>query len=184
MERLKLRQPDRRQVTFRAVEIEQLVGADHPVRAIWELSGRLDLSGFAGALRTQRDQGGRVAWDPRLLVAVWIWAYAEGIRSAREMERQMEYRPELEWLCGMAVINHHTLSDFRVGHAEALEQLRQVEAGKRGEERAAAARVSENEPVTRGNSSRRWRTWSGGWGKSRGKCWRTQATTAAPILRR
>ncbi len=123
MERLKLRRPDRRQVTFRAVEIEQLVGADHPVRAIWELSGRLDLSGFAGALRTQRDQGGRAAWDPRLLVAVWIWAYAEGIRSAREMERQMEYRPELEWLCGMAVINHHTLSDFRVGHAEALEQI-------------------------------------------------------------
>ena len=99
------------------------MGADHPVRAIWELSGRLDLSGFAGALRTQRDQGGRAAWDPRLLVAVWIWAYSEGIRSAREMERQMEYRPELEWLCGMEVVNHHTLSDFRVSHAEALEQI-------------------------------------------------------------
>ena len=123
MERLKLRRPDRRQVTFRAVEIEQLVGAGHPVRAIWELSGRLDLSGFTGALRTQRDQGGRAAWDPRLLVAVWIWAYSEGISSAREIERQMDYRPELEWLCGMEVVNHHTLSDFRVGHAEALEQI-------------------------------------------------------------
>ena len=123
MERLKLRQPDRRQVTLRAVEIEQLVGADHPARAIWELSGQLDLSGFAGALCTQRDQGGRAAWDPRLLAAIWIWAYSEGISSAREIERQMDYRPELEWLCGMAVVNHHTLSDFRVCHAEALEQI-------------------------------------------------------------
>ena len=123
MERLKLRQPDRRQVTCRAVEIEQLAGADHPARAIWELSGRLDLSGFAGALRTQRDQGGRAAWDPRLLVAIWIWAYSEGISSAREIERQMQYRPELEWLCGMDVISHHTLSDFRVCQAEALEQI-------------------------------------------------------------
>ena len=35
----------------------------------------------------------------------------------------MQYRPELEWLCGMAVVNHHTLSDFRVCHAEALEQI-------------------------------------------------------------
>ena len=123
MERLKLRRPDRRQVTCRAVEIEQLAGADHPARAIWELSGRLDLSGFAGALRTQRDQGGRAAWDPRLLAAVWIWAYSEGISSAREIERQMQYRPELEWLCGMDVISHHTLSDFRVCQAEALEQI-------------------------------------------------------------
>lgn len=123
MERLKLRRPDRRQVTLRAIDVEQLVGADHPARAIWELSGRLDLSGFAGALRTQRDQGGRAAWDPRLLVAIWIWAYSEGISSAREIERQMDYRPELEWLCGMEVVNHHTLSDFRVCHAEALEQI-------------------------------------------------------------
>ena len=123
MERLKLRRPDRRQVTLRAIDVEQLVGADHPARAIWELSGQLDLSGFAGALRTQRDQGGRAAWDPRLLVAIWIWAYSEGISSAREIERQMDYRPELEWLCGMEVVNHHTLSDFRVCHAEALEQI-------------------------------------------------------------
>ena len=34
MERLKLRRPDRRQVTFRAIEVEQLVAADHPARAI------------------------------------------------------------------------------------------------------------------------------------------------------
>ena len=164
MERLKLRRPDRRQVTFRAVEIEQLVGADHPVRAIWELSGRLDLSGFTGALRTQRDQGGRAAWDPRLLVAVWIWAYSEGISSAREIERQMDYRPELEWLCGMEVVNHHTLSDFRVGHAEALEQIfTQVlavlsQAGLIDLQQVAAARVSENEP-----EARRQHESNGGW---------------------
>ena len=50
MERLKLRRPDQRQVTFRAIEVEQLVGADHPVWAIGELSGQLDLSRFAAAL--------------------------------------------------------------------------------------------------------------------------------------
>ena len=90
MERLKLRRPDRRQVTFRAIEVEQLVGAGHPVRAIGEISGQLDLSRFAAALRTQREQGGRAAWDPRLLVAIWICSYSEGISSAREIERQMD----------------------------------------------------------------------------------------------
>ena len=28
-----------------------------------------------------------------------------------------------QWLTGMEVINHHTLSDFRVAHGEALEEL-------------------------------------------------------------
>jgi len=105
------------------VEVEQLVADEHPVRAIWELSGCLDLAPFAVKLRTQRELGGRAAWDPRLLVAVWIWAYSNGVSSAREIERQADYRPELQWLCGLEVIKHHTLSDFRVAHLAALEQI-------------------------------------------------------------
>jgi hypothetical protein len=45
------------------------------------------------------------------------------VSSARELERQMEYEPGLMWLTGMEVINHHTLSDFRIEHAEALTDL-------------------------------------------------------------
>ena len=51
---LQLRRPDRRQVTFAAIEVEQLVGAAHPVRAIWELTAQLDLSRFSTALVTRR----------------------------------------------------------------------------------------------------------------------------------
>ncbi len=35
----------------------------------------------------------------------------------------MEYEPGLMWLTGVEVINHHTLSDFRIGHREALTVL-------------------------------------------------------------
>jgi len=123
IEQLKLRRPDRRQVVLRSIEVEHLVDARHRVRAIWELTGRLDPRPFATQLRTQKNLGGRSAWDPRLLVAIWIWAYSEGISSAREIERQCEHRPELQWLCGMEKINHHTLSDFRVSQSEALEGM-------------------------------------------------------------
>ena len=123
IEQLKLRRPDRRQVVLRSIEVEHLVDARHRVRAIWELTGRLDPRPFATQLRTQKNLGGRSAWDPRLLVAIWIWAYSEAISSAREIERQCEHRPELQWLCGMEKINHHTLSDFRVSQSEALEGM-------------------------------------------------------------
>ena len=45
------------------------------------------------------------------------------LHPAREVERQMEYEPGLVWLCGDNPINHHTLSDFRVAHKEALDEL-------------------------------------------------------------
>lgn len=119
----KLRLVDRSQMMIANIYVEELIPADHKARAIWELAGQLDLKGFAEALKSQAGAAGRPAWDPRLLVSVWVYAYSEGIGSAREMERLMEYEPGLQWLCGLSSINHHTLSDFRVMHRPALDEL-------------------------------------------------------------
>jgi transposase len=120
---LKLRTVDRSQTMLANIYVEELIATDHKARAIWELAGRLDLDGFAEALKTQAGAAGRPAWDPRLLVSVWVYAYSEGIGSAREIERLLEYEPGMQWLCGLSSINHHTLSDFRVKHKKALDEL-------------------------------------------------------------
>jgi transposase len=84
----------------------------------------LNLSRFEEPLKTRQGAAGRAAWDPRLLVSVWVYSYSEGISSAREIERWMEWEPGLRWLSGgFDQVNHHTLSDFRVAHREALEEL-------------------------------------------------------------
>ena len=120
---LKLRTADRQQAMLATLIVEELIGFDHPARAIWELTGKLDLSGFGESLRSSEGQAGRPAWDPRLLVSVWVYGYSEGIGSAREIEQVMQWEPGLQWLCGLAAINHHTLSDFRVKHRAALDKL-------------------------------------------------------------
>ena len=74
-------------------------------------------------IRSEVGQAGRAAWDPRLLVSIWVYAYSEGVGAAREVERRMRYEPGLRWLAGDDQINHHTLSDFRVAHQEALDEL-------------------------------------------------------------
>jgi hypothetical protein len=56
-------------------------------------------------------------------VSIWVYAYSEGIGSAREVERLMQYEPGLQWLCGLQGTNHHSLSDFRVDHRAALDEL-------------------------------------------------------------
>lgn len=120
---LKLREPNRNQLTWAPTDLEELIPGDHKARAIWHLTGHLDLKGFCEGLRTAQGDVGRRAWDPRLLVSVWIYALSEGVNSAREIERLMEYEPGLVWLSGQEVINHHTLSDFRVTYKKALDEI-------------------------------------------------------------
>ncbi len=121
--RVKLRQVNRSQLTMAQIDVEHLIDEQHPARGIWDICQKLDVSRLEAAIRTREGEVGRAAWPPRLLIAVWLYGYSSGISSALELERQMEYEPGLMWLTGMEVINHHTLSDFRIGHREALTVL-------------------------------------------------------------
>ena len=89
---------DRRQLLLRTVDVEQLVAEDDPVRAIWELTGQMDLTSFYSDIASEEGSAGREAIDPRLLISLWVYAYSQGISSAREISRLMEYHPGFQWL--------------------------------------------------------------------------------------
>ncbi len=114
---------DRQQVVLEQVDVEELIPQDHAARNIWSILGRLDLSHFQGDIKSVEGRGGRNVWEPRLLIAMWIYAYSRGISSAREIERQCGHEPALRWLTGLKTVNHHTLSDFRIKHGDALQNL-------------------------------------------------------------
>ena len=105
------------------LDVDRLVEEDHPAQPIWELVGQLDRSAFTAGIGSLEGVAGRPAYDPRLLVSLWIYSYSCGIGSAREVERRCEHDPGLRWLMGLLVINHHTLSDFRLPHSEALDEM-------------------------------------------------------------
>ena len=119
----KLKPINRSQGLLRPVIVEELVGPEHKVRAIWDLTGQLDLSGFSQGIRSRQGKAGSPAWDPRLLLSVWLYSYSEQVSSAREIARLMEYEPGLMWLSGLGEVNYHTLSDFRVEHEKELKEL-------------------------------------------------------------
>ena len=114
---------DRSQMMMRCISTEELIPPDHKARGIWELVGRLSLARFEEPIRSLEGGKGRPALPPQLLISIWLYGYSEGITSARELERLMDYEPGLQWLAGLEIINHHTLSDFRVGHKEALDDF-------------------------------------------------------------
>jgi len=119
----RLKAIDRQQMRLHPVEVERLVEPDHAVRAIWELVGQRDLAGFYAPIKAVEGVAGREAIDPQLLISLWVWAFSEGVSSAREIERRCHYHPVYQWLTGLEVINNHTLSDFRTEHQQALRQL-------------------------------------------------------------
>ena len=118
-----IRYVNRQQMSWRAVDVERLVGDDHLARAIWTLVGRLDLGGFYQGIESSAEEGGRPAFDPQLLISLWVYAYSQGIGSAREVARRCEYDPAFQWLTGTQEVNYHTLADFRVEKQKELDEL-------------------------------------------------------------
>jgi transposase len=118
-----IRYVNRQQMSWRAVDVEKLIGEDHPARAIWELVGGLDLSSFYAGIESNVAEGGRPAFDPQLLISLWVYAYSQGIGSAREVARRCEYDPAFQWLTGLQEVNYHTLADFRVEKQKELDEL-------------------------------------------------------------
>jgi transposase len=121
--RARLQPVDRQQMILRPVEVDKLVEPQHLVRALWEMTGRLDLTAYTVKVRAVEGVAGRRAYDPRLLISLWIYAYSEKVSSAREVARRCEYHPAYQWLTGCEVVNYHTLADFRVDHQTALDGL-------------------------------------------------------------
>ncbi len=118
-----IRYVNRQQMTWRAVDVERLIDEDHPARAIWGLIGRLDLRRFYEGIESSAEEGGRPAFDPHLLISLWVYAYSQGIGSAREVARRCEYDPAFQWLTGLEEVNYHTLADFRVEKQNELDEL-------------------------------------------------------------
>jgi transposase len=118
-----LKEIDRKQLLLRTIDVERLIEEDHRARYIWELVGRLDLDLYLDQITVVEGGVGRSHTSPRLLVSLWLYGYSRGISSAREIARQSEYEPGLQWLCGLQPVSHRTLSGFRSDYKAALEDL-------------------------------------------------------------
>src|SRR5258708_36450061 len=92
-----IRYVNRQQMTWRAIDVERLIGEDHPARAIWTLIGRMDLSRFYQGIVSSAAEGGWPAFGPQLLISLWVYAYIHRIRSGRAVDRRQDSAPGHQW---------------------------------------------------------------------------------------
>lgn len=119
----KLLRAERNQILLMPTDLEALLPEDHVARGMWALVGKLELTRFLAAIDSREDEAGRPAIDPRILVTLWIYGTSEGVASARELARLCRMHDAYRWICGGVAACAHTLSDFRVDHKEALDDL-------------------------------------------------------------
>lgn len=119
----RLREVRRGQMRMEVVDLETLLPEEHVARLVWAAVGRLNLTAFYEKVRARGGNAGRPATDPKLLLALWLYATIDGVGSARELERLCRDHVAYRWLCGGVTVNNHLLAAFRVGHEAALDEL-------------------------------------------------------------
>lgn len=120
---LRLRRVKREQVTPVPARLADLLPPDHMARLIWDAIVRLDLTAFYDSIVVVEGGPGQAATDPQILVAVWTYATSQGVTSARALDQLCVEHLAYIWLCGGVPMNYHTLSDFRIKHRQALDDL-------------------------------------------------------------
>ena len=119
----RLETANREQVEIRYLALEDLLPEDHRARLVWAMVQAYDLSAFYARIEAVEGVAGRPAIDPRLLVAVWLYATLEGVVSGRELDRLCRDHLAYQWLLGGVTVNYHTLTDFRTAYAAELDEV-------------------------------------------------------------
>lgn len=145
--------PGRDQMSLQVRSTEDMVPEGAAIRVFEKLMSALDYSAFEEHYRG----GGRPAWPPWLMVSILVWAYSQGMRSAREISRRLESDLNLMWLAHERKLAHQRLSDFRRRFADELAELfvQTVQLAQQLDVAEALGLVAIDGSKVRANASRR-----------------------------
>jgi transposase len=112
---------DRDQELLLPPSLREWLPEDHLAWFVLEAVGELDLAAFYGAYR--EDGWGRAAHDPSMMVALLVYAYSLGVRSARGIERRCRADVAFRVICANQTPDHTTIARFRARHEDAISGL-------------------------------------------------------------
>jgi transposase len=109
---------DREQELLLPPSLRDWLPDDHLAWFVVDAVEEIDLAAFYGAYRA--DGWGRAAFEPKVMVALLLYAYAIGERSARGIERRCREDVAFRVLAANQIPDHATIARFRARHEQAL----------------------------------------------------------------
>ncbi len=114
MSRFRVYSPDQAYLLPPSVRDE--LGEKHLCFFVREVIGHLDMSVFE---QSYSPEGGEL-YAPELMLGVWLYAYALGVTSARQVERRLVEDLAFRYLAAGERVDNWALSAFRRRHGRAL----------------------------------------------------------------
>jgi transposase len=105
------------------MDLESVLPEGHRARLVWAWVERQDVSALYETIKVREGGVGRSAIAPQILLALWLYAILDGVGSARQLTRLVLEHDAYRWISGGVQVNHHSLSDFRVAHGAALDEM-------------------------------------------------------------
>ena len=102
-------------------DVRDWLPADHLAWFVIDAVAGMDLSGFYGAYRENGQ--GRAAYEPSVMVALILFAFATSVRSSRGIERHCRQDVAYRVITGNLVPDHATVARFICRHERALAAL-------------------------------------------------------------
>jgi transposase len=112
---------NRDQGSFLPPRMDDYVAADNPVRAIEAYVNALDLAAL-GFRHAEGDGGaGQPPYDPADLLKLYLYGYANQVRSSRRLACEAVRNIELKWLLKGLEPGYRTIGNFRKDNRKALQ---------------------------------------------------------------
>ena len=102
-------------------DVRSWLPPDHLAWQVIEVTGQLDLAGFAAAYRA--DGQGQAPYDPAMMVALLFYCYFKGIRSSRKIAAACVDDLGCRVICGGAAPSHQAVATFIRRHRPEIKRL-------------------------------------------------------------
>jgi transposase len=128
--------------------VKDVLGNEHLCFRLHQMVEQLEVSRFEEAYAAE----GRMAYPPRMMLKVWLYAFCLGVNSTRRLERRVREDLAFRYLAGGLMPDHKTLSEFLRRHRRAINDVftqvvqmaRRAGLGKLGHVAIDSTRVGAN----------------------------------------
>ena len=109
----------RDQTSLFPASLEEYIDTNHPVRVIDAFAERLDVVAL-GFDKAKPAVTGRMPYNPRDLLKLYIYGYLNQITSTRRLEKECQRNVEVMWLMKRLAPDFKTIADFRKDNGDAI----------------------------------------------------------------
>ncbi len=113
----------REQISFSSLETQ--IAKDNEIRFVDAFVDKLELKqlGIVSLIQNEKKKAGRASFEDSVFLKLYLYAYLNGLRSSRRLEKETQRNIELQWLLKGLCPNYHSIADFRKINASALQNL-------------------------------------------------------------